>query len=392
MRSISVRVYDDQDEIANELASRIKHALGDACVTPAGKRDLQRLIELIRRRRTGWRDNKDDASMVQEHPADKADVLVVDYDLFQQVDVTGSQLAYALRCFSRCGFIAILNGYRRGNVFDASLCTPTDDFADLHVSDNQIGNPGLWRVPFEGYRPWYWPVIPSATRDFEECVADVKKHIDEPILAVLGLEEVIDWIPARARAYLTREPGIERVTFRSFLQSDHGGIDPRDEIGTEQLARVGAARIRALLNSLILPEQSVLIDAPHMVSRFPSLIAEGRDDIEQWNRLCDPVSPNIEELLNEGLKDHRFEKVHWLERPAWYWPTVKRDKRIEEVNNPWTPGEERWVFCENISRFASVEFAQAFRAIVSPPFINRFVFQHDSLEAVENVPQANFSL
>ena len=406
---MNVLVYDDRIEIAEDLAAKIRTAHRDARVTPAVKPDLERLIEVLRCRRAKWRDEANDVGMPGGHPVDEADLVVVDYDLFDEVDTTGSQLAYWLRCFSGCGFIAILNGNRRQNVFDASLCSPIGDFADLHISDIQIGNPGLWRAPFMGYRPWYWPVLPIATREFKQCVNDVRNNIDEPILPFLGLEDVIDWIPQRAREFLTREPDIEGVTFRGFVESVQGGIAPKDEITTEQLARVAAARIRALLNSLILPEQSVLIDAPHLVSRFPSLIAEGRDDINQWNRLCDPVDPDLEQLLKGCLEDHRFEKAHWLSRPAWYWPTVKRDNRIEEVNSPWTPGEDRWVFCENISRFTSVEFTQAFRAIVSPPFMKRFVFMSDSPGAleeleqsrdggsldssvVEYVPQANFSV
>ena len=409
MSSLSVLVYDDQIAIAKEIARKIEEAYPFARTKPAEIPDLQQLIELMSRRRTEWRRNSNSSPLAEEHPADQADIIVVDYDLFQYVETTGSQLAYRLRCFSECGFIAILNGYRRRNVFDASLSSPIVDFADLHISDVQIENKGLWRTPFKGYRPWYWPVIPEAITDFENCISDVRNNFDEPILAFLGLQEVIDWIPERALTFLTREPDVEKVTFRSFIESDRGGIDPRDAIGTAQLARVAAAQIRALLNSIILPEQSILIDAPHLISRFPSLITRGRDEITEWNRLCDPVDPPIEELLNECLKDHRFQKDHWLSRPAWYWPNVKRDKRVEEVKSPWTPKEGRWLFCENISRFAPVEYTQPFRAIVSPPFVQRYVFMSDSADAirkveqrrdqsaldsstVEYIPQANFSM
>ena len=387
MSSLNILVYDDQLEIANELARRIRGANGEANVTPAGRDDLLELINLIRDRRSEWRDTKGNANITMEHPADKADVIVLDYDMFQYADATGSQLAYNLRCFSQCGFIVVLNGYRKRNVFDASLCSSLNDFADLHESDVQIGNAGLWNAPFTGYRPWYWPTIPEASSDFEQCVAEVIDNFDEPILGFLELDGVAHWIPHRAREFLTREPQIEHVTFREFIESDRGKIDPKDDLSSEQLARVAAARIRNLLNSLILPEQSVLIDAPHLVSRFPSLLGDGRHKIRNWNELCNPIGPEIDGLLNECIRDQRFARGHWLWRPAWLWPKVKENRSIEEVNSPWFPREERWVFCENISRFAPVEFTQEFRAFVSPPFMNRFVFKTDLVDAIEEMGQ-----
>ena len=56
---------------------------------------------------------------------------------------------------------------------------------------------------------------------------------------------------------------------------------------------------------------------------------------------------------------------------------------VLEVRDPWSVEEVEWVFCENISRFAPIEFAQDFRAIVSPPFIKRFIFNNESKEARE---------
>ena len=225
----------------------------------------------------------------------------------------------------------------------------------------------------------------------------------------LELDSVAHWIPQRAREFITREPRLEHVTFRDFVESDRGKIDPRDCLSPEQLARVAAARIRNLLNSLVLPEQSLLIDAPHLVSRFPSLLGDGRHELENWNRLCNPVDLEIDGLLDDSINDQKFKMSHWLCRPVWLWPEVKENRSIEEVNSPWSPREERWVFCENISRFAPVEHTQEFRAIVSPPFMNRFVFMTDSVDAigemgqlqdkspldfseVNYVPEANFSI
>ena len=414
MSSIKVLVYDDLPDIASNLADKIRDAYSDAEVKPADHRDFQQLLKLINRRRTEWREVGNEFGMIDLHDADSADVVVVDYDLLrfsETTDTTGSRLAYLLRCFSKCGFIIVLNEFGT-NTFDLSLGSPVEGFSDVHIGDVQIGNPGLWLAPFDGfdgYRPWHWPVVPEAKVNFEQCVGEVLENLEAPILKFLGLDHVIDWMPIRARDFLAGEQRIEEVTFESFVKLARGGISTKDELIPEQIARVAAARIVTLLNSIILPEQSVLVDAPHLVSRFPSLIQNGCDDLDTWNLLCNPVHHKIDELLTEGLEKHRFPKSHWLWRPAWYWPEINTNENIEEVKDPWNVKEVDWVFCEDISRFVPVKFARDFRAIVSPPFVKRFVFRSDSssakryvrflkdggpqdLSQVNYVPQAAFNL
>lgn len=417
MNSFEVLVYDDDLDLAESWAEQIKEqikdAYSDAVVKPADGEDFQQLLRLINSQREEWRKKEDKSSTIDLHDADTADVIVVDYDLLQysaSVDTTGSRLAYLLRCFSKCGFIIVLNEFGR-NVFDLSLGSSPEGFADIHIGDEQIGNPGLWQAPFDGYRPWYWPVVPDARKNFDRCVKDVQENLDKPILDFLDLSHVIDWIPRRAQDFLLGKQKIEKVTFRDFVKSAHGGISAKDSLIPEQIARVTAARIVTLLNSIILPEQSVLVDAPHLVSRFPGLISAQvqHHKIDMLNKLCNPVSHDIDNLLIERLKEHRFQKSHWLWRPAWCWPDINKDESIEEVKDPGLIEDVGWVFCENISRFVPVEFAQDFRAIVSPPFTKRYVFRSDSPGAdiyvsqigsrgpqdpssVEYVPQAMFSL
>ena len=180
-----------------------------------------------------------------------------------------------------------------------------------------------------------------------------------PIIKFLGLDRMLDWMPQRAWDFISGRQSIEEVTFNNFVKAAHGSIDPKDKLNPEQVARVAAARIVTLLNSIILPEQSLLVDAPHLVSRFPSLILGQCDDIETWNQLCNPVEQSIDDLLNERLKQYKFKKSHWLWRPVWYWPDINRDEGIEEVKNPWTVKEIDWVFCEDISRFVPINLPKS---------------------------------
>lgn len=406
-----VLIYDDDPEIAERLATRVRTVCDDADVVAVRRDAFQQSVRTLNRRRTAWRADENYETLIEPTDVDKADVVVIDYDLLRYADegdTTGSRLAYLLRCFSSCGLIVVLNEYGT-NSFDLNLRSPSEGFADLHLGDIQIGNPGLWTRSFQGYRPWHWPSLPDARSGFEECVKDVQENLEEPILDFLGLKRSIDWLPKVARDFFHGSGDMDDVRFSDFVRLARGGVESKDALPPEHMARVAAARLLTLLNNLILPNQSVLVDAPHLASRFPSLVRDDYRDIEGWNHLCDPVNEEIDGLLADVAKEHRFEKRHWLWRPVWHWPDISRDERIAEVKDPWAFDEVDWVFCENVSRFVPAELADDFRADVSPPFDKRFVLKRDSQEAlklvgkigtggaqdplmVEYVPQAAFSV
>ena len=350
--------------------------------------------------------------IADEHIVDRQDVIVADYDLLdysKPSDTTGSSLSYLLRCFTQCRFIIVLNRYGT-NAFDLRLVRQVEDFADLHIGSEQIGNPGLWGNELAGYRPWHWPVVPQAARNFEQCVLEVMSNPDAPILDFLGLTPVMDWLSTRAMDFLAgRQQRPEEVTFSSFAESGGDGITVKDKLIPEQAARVTTARISTLLNLIVVPEQNLLVDAPHLISRFPSLLKGRKDDLDMWNRVCDPAAGEVEDLLSDRLRERRFKKSHWLWRPAWYWPEVNRDEEIDEVKNPWNFHSPEWVFCENVSRFVPRDYVTSFKPDITPPFVNRYLFTGDEsagnldigqtkdggprdLSRIEYIPQVYFSL
>jgi len=303
MDTIRINIYEDDEIVAQSLADRIKKAYSEGEVHVADKEEVKSLFDVVHERRRKWREDDSDAD-IGNHEVDKADVVVLDCDLFGYwescaIDTTGSRLAYLMRCFTKCGFIVVLNQYGT-NIFDFSLGSPSDGFADLHIGGEQIGNHGLWNpAPFTGYRPWHWPVIPYARKRFEECVAEVDEYIGgnehEPLIEFLDLHRVIDWIPIQAREFLTGgKKRIGDVTLQDFVFNSHRGVEAKDRLSRHQIARVSAARISALLNNIILPEQNALVDAPHLVSRFGSVFQDFGGEIEDWNKLCDPVATQID--------------------------------------------------------------------------------------------------
>ena len=394
MNPLNILVFEDRNDIASVWVDAIRDALGCGAgdVKSATQKSYECLQSIANRRRGEWRKPGYGNGMVDRHEVDEMDVVVVDYDLLEYSttnNATGSSLAYLLRCFTTCGFVVVLNAQKPNNIFDLSLRSPSEDFADLHIDGQQLRNTGLWRAEFNGYRPWHWPVIPTATGNFHRCVEDVENNLDEPVFAFFGLDRVIDALPWRAHEFLTvsGRPA-ENVTFQDFIESPRAGNDAKDKLIPEQTWRVAAARIGALLNSVILPDQNALVDAPHLVSRFPSLLKHGSESFVSWNRLCDFKESDVVGILDDRLVQYQFQQPHWLWRPAWYWSEIRRDETIEEVRDPWRAGEARaeWVFCENVSRFLPIEYAQRFSALVSPPFIERFLLNRYSEGAVEFVP------
>lgn len=408
---IHVMVYDDLPHLAESWANTIQAAYSSANVTAVGPSAFQDLMAEITRRRNAGRSEGDEDIAIGSIDIDGADIVVVDYDLlrYSEVgDITGSRLAYLFRCFTNCGLIIVLNEYGT-NTFDMSLRSPSHGFADLHLGEAQIGNPGLWTGSFDGYRPWHWPILPHARANLEKCVEDVLDNLDQPILEFFRLDRHVDWMPRRAHDFFLGSGDIETVRFETFVKKARSGIESKDELSLEYIARVAATRLIALLNNLILPEQSLLIDAPHLVTRFPSLIRNGEQDLDHWNRLCDPLGEGIDDLLKSRLAKTRFEKQHWLWRPAWYWPDIASDNGIDEIRNPWTVKDTDWVFCENVSRFIPAKYAVGFRADVAPPFNKRYVLKQKTPKTlafmskvgskgaqdpliVEYVPQAAFSV
>ena len=392
MKPLHILVFEDRKDIASDWAGKICSSYPAAEVKTVGAEEFEELLQVVNLRRTEWRKDNHDCGMVVEHEVDEKDVVVVDYDLLEYsktADTTGSRLAYLLRCFTTCGFIVVLNAHGP-NIFDLSLSSPSEDFADLHIDGRQLENPGLWRSEFKGYRPWHWPVIPEVTGKFKLCVDDVRIHFEESVFDFFGLDRVIDAIPWRVHEFLTSNgTSAEGVTFRQFIELSHSGKETKDELVLAQMCRAAAARIGTLLNSIILPDQNALVDAPHLASRFPSLIKGGRETIETWDSLCNPTASDMSEILDERLEQYKFKQPHWLWRPAWYWPEISRDEEIEEVRDPWKSAEEnvKWAFCENVSRFLPIECVQPFRALVSPPFMKRFLLNQRSAVAEKFVPK-----
>ena len=279
---------------------------------------------------------------------------MIDYDLLRNpLDsfLTGEAVAYLTRCFSTCGLIIGINQPPLID-FDLTLRGRPTSFADLNITEKNLNNPGLWGGEWQGFRPWYWPNLPVFWASFERRIADVKEALDAPIWKVLGFDRyTFDILPRSMSDFFGAEPA--EVTFHDFVRKSGNGLKAKDtksdDCAPEVLARIGAARISKWLERLVLPGQDILVDAPHLVSRFPSLISGDAGDIRAWNTTARLGSHDKPELDAGIIEEYRLKKNHWLSRPVWFWDGLRSCERIQEVREPWTVQMPDWVFCEDAS-------------------------------------------
>ena len=318
------------------------------------------------------------------NPLDDVDVLILDYDLYEMGTrgsvkaherVTGEEVAYLARCYSRCRAIVGLNQFGE-NPFDLTLRGHPESFADLNLGSTQLHNPGLWGAQTTGYHPWKWPNLSGEPDRMSALVAWVSDRLDKPILEGLNLSDG-SGAPAVSREALRflgpSDPS--EVTFRDFVVDSGNGLDRNDALWEPEAAsRIAAARLSKWLERLVLPGQDFLVDAPHLISRFPSLLPGSRVNDGDWDLVAKAgADAETVGMTGEILLDAAYEPRDWLSRPAWRWPALSSDRRVAEVSDPWDSAVAELTFCEDVRRFLPPPEAREFSAAVSSPFLTRYV-------------------
>lgn len=406
-----ILIYDDDPRIVERWSSMIKSTVSNFDVMQVEKDKFEEAVILLEKRRLKARAKMPLTRPWGDNLFDNIAILVIDFDLFnpkdhrdsnKQMYLTGEEIAYLVRCYSRCGLIIGLNQFGM-NSFDLTLKGHPESYADLNLGDRQIANPGLWHESWSGFRPWSWPLLPKALGAFEARVKELLKCLDKPILTFLGFSsELAMTLPRSTVEFIagTKEPG--KVTFKEFVHDSENGLRRKDKVADiESTARIAAARVAKWLERLVLSGQDILVDAPHLVFRYPSLLKGHKQDPETWDKTATFKSVSALGIRYDKLKEFSF-KEEWLSRPAWFWQRVSNCKQISEVAYPWKATEKsEFVFCEDISRFLPKNAAREFVADLPSSFVCRFVvdprskygkrFAKDVTE-VSYRPQVRFSL
>ena len=397
-----ILIYDDEEKQTERFENTLKQVLKqvgqdqDFAIETLCDNDLQSSIEVLQNRQDGFRNDKKCSNV--DTKFDEASIFIIDYDLLNSQEVkflTGEIIAYIVRCFSECKLIVGLNQFGR-NSFDLTLRGHLESFADLNLGEVQLSNSDLWRRNWgnlrQDYRPWYWPNLFDSLRNFDRKVAEVEDNLDNPICEVLGFDrELFQLLPREIVQFIGEEKEPAKTTFRDFVLQSGNGLRPKDEIISDDkvLARVGAARISKWLERLVLPEQDFFVDAPHLISRYPSLIADDSEGIKAWNRTAQLIDYSKLGLHTGLIECYRFEKDYWVSRPVWFWNRLREDESIKEVREPWVTTKPDWVFCEDASCFYNQENCKEFFADTASPFTRRFVKGFDE---VDYRPRVRFSM
>jgi hypothetical protein len=405
-----ILICDDESRSLERWEKQLKRVLRqlniDATVESIRSREeLTEAIAGLDERRRRARGRRASEPKWQPNRFDPVDILIVDYDLLKLTQdgsmyVTGENVAYLCRCYSRCGLIVALNQYGM-NPFDLTLKGHPESYADINLGSEQIANPGLWAQGWTGFRPWYWPLLPLASEALSRRCKALVGHLDDKILAYLEFpEEVIRALPRSTREFLGRTRRPEESTFRDFVIESGNGLRPKDKPWDDTTtARIAGARLGKWLDRLVLSGQDILVDGPHLALRYPSLLNGPVSKIASWNRTAS-FQQNRTGLRDEHIKASRFKKHDWVSKPSWFWRALSANEKIDEVSRPWVKEQPTVAFCEDLSRFLPSDQTREFVADLSSNFVRRSVANPSfaarklasELRRVDYQPSVRFSL
>ncbi|MDP3543712.1 MAG: hypothetical protein Q8T11_14685 [Elusimicrobiota bacterium] len=375
----NILVLDDETLLVNQWARKLKKLKLSkklfSDVVPVDSAQFANELGILRHRQELFRAGK---PWKNKSIFDNASVLLVDYDLVgilgEKLYITGEEVSYLVRCFSTCGYIVGLN-FEPGNRFDLTLRDHPDSFADLHIPTVQLANSALWGLGSSEFHPWTWPSLSDHWTSFERQVQDAEANLDKPICDFLGFpRDVVDSFSRSVAEFLLED--VHSVTFRkvAFLNGLRGKDEKARKAPPEVIARIAAARVSKWLESLVLQGQDILVDAPHLVWRYPSLLTKPANRLKSWDLLAARTS-NLSSLgiKHSSVEAHRFTKSHWLSRPAWFWKGISNNSAIPEVAEPWKTTLPSFVFAEDRSRFVDKSKSKEFISETDSPYARRYV-------------------
>lgn len=376
MSKKDIYVFDDEASLKTQYKKRLErieaindlynvHIIDDEIF----EKEIQIILERQREvRRTGKWNGKsifDDVS-----------ILFIDYDLIKALKspsyITGEIVAYLARCFSKCGIIIGLNQFGR-DPFDLTLKGRLDSYCDLNIGSKQMYNPGLWSDDKIEFRPWYWPVLPSYLEKFEKKVKNIKKDVKGKIFEVIGLSEFENYLPKSVSEFIKTKQ--VSTTFEWFVKNSGSGLrGRRDKKATEDMiARISAARLTKWVERYIVQGQDIVVDAPHLITRYPSLLKNDGDEIEAWNQTTYFKEPKNLGIDYKRIERHRLKNDEWFSRPVWSWRGLMDEHKIDEVRSPWEKKISDYVFCEDASSFYDREDCRQFTCGLDSPFVYRYL-------------------
>lgn len=383
---MKVLVCDDLSGSAKEIEQAIKEGTqGNVEVKSLVKEQfIEQLKKLFGRAKRSL-DEPANYSEADKLLFDDADVVILDNNL-AHLDVDGTRLtaesiAGYVRAFTSGAYLVSLN---KNTDVDFDLRYLVGDYttrADLALNTKHLANPGLWTGnpadAKEGFLPWYWPCLSKAAGRRREQINFVIGRLDEAIFAALKVpaKDVMGFLSLHARGALAPDAlsdeqagmgtQLAQLTFRSvFVAKDRSLpiMDDRKALANVDsdvirgvIGRVVAADIDLWIRRDVLGPQGALVDVPHLLLRFPVLLEQRARDVAGWNdslRTSAPPFGMERHLYEEHIAKAKFEVDVWAPSPAFWWPNIKADEKLNQLYLQ--AKQEEWadvVFCEDRSIF-----------------------------------------
>ncbi|MDR6530261.1 hypothetical protein J2800_000997 [Caulobacter rhizosphaerae] len=377
----TVLVCDDEPTLAAEWIQRICDIAPASAyaIRPApGNEQIAEGVKVLLKRRHAARQGA--ARPADPCLFDGVDILVVDYDLLHvdedNARYTGEGVARLARSFADCAIVVVLNQFPEAQ-FDLSLRGHLISHADLNIDVELLGTDGLWRPrPWKDFRPWSWQVLSESVarqRDRTEVIAN---DLDAKVVDILGMTAAdAARLSDSAFGFLAPAAGdfaaLATQSFRGFVEHASDGRDAIAllERDPRAAAALAAARISKWLEREVLGPQDVLVDIPHLLQRYPFLVAGDVTDIDAWNAAMEDEAA-LRARLPDGLW---FDAPNWLSRPALWWRRLETDADIRKQRLEFDFSRVPDIaFLEDVSSFCPIEAARDFRAGFHNSFDRRF--------------------
>lgn len=392
---MKIAVFDDEKRQRKRWHKHLEELNRGDDVLEMHPDEFRGQVDALESRRRESRNNnvKTVEECGKESEFDTIDILIVDYDLLQSMELSGEDIAYLVRCYSKCGLVLALNQFGDKR-FDLTLQRHPESFADLNIGETYLNDPGLWGDEgWRQFRPWHWPLLPDLLVKHRKRVDQVREWIEQPILNCLSLDDESVGILPRKTLEFIQCPSIdvEATSFEDFVMCSGKGLKRRDAEGAidELKPQIASARLHSWLESFVLGAQDILVDAPHLAVRFPSLLEGPITELTSWNETAKIPEPGG--IDRQVLKKLEFPHSHWLSRTSWYWVKARAHEAIQEVADPWSIEEHDYVFCEDTSRFSPREEAHSFVVDLPTKFNRRYVAKVGQGE-IEYHPNVRLSL
>lgn len=406
---------DDQPNVARNAAEQLPDFIKEgATIEVLELEQVKHEIDSLFKRYRRFLGGESVADVIAAIPSqvDGADFLILDYDLKDTSAggewASGLEVARTARAFTTADSIVLLNQFRGGNKFDLTMVEGTSSFADLDVPRLQLANSGLWRGSgFGGFRPWTWPDLSSEPGRFRTLCDWVRKHLDHPILPLLGLNGGTDAKddPSKtiSRESWTSVMSDPNATLRQLIE--RGGFVPpasAERLMDDPTAapRVSASVFSRWFERSIWRPQDVFVDAAHLAHLAPWLLTQP-EDMDGWQRACTLEESSVGVFI-EAVRAFEVPQRFLASRPLFRYGDIQAAPQLAKPKGFSFDKLPALAFCEDVSQFVDRGSERAYPSLLPGRYSVRFVCDQDSFpgtwpevqdpKRVDYVPQSLFAL